>query len=412
MTAPSSPEGPIVIVGGGHAAAQLCTALHDAGLAGQVHLVCEEAELPYQRPPLSKGFQKNPQEGLAWHKPESWYAEAGIRLHRADPAIGLDRSTRTLRLRSGQVLPYARLVLATGARPRRLPALLPEGLANVAVLRSAGDASALRELLAAAPSLTVLGGGFIGLEIAATARALGKPVTLLELAPRLLGRSVSAELAEHVLQAHRAGGMDIRLGVSGLTAEHDGQRLLALQVDGQRLPVDLLVLGVGAQPETALAEAAGLALDNGIVVDAYLQTSDPAILAIGDCASFPEAGTGRRLRLESVQNANDQARCAAATLRGQPAPFRALPWFWSDQGGLRLQMAGLLPAGAITHRRPGAAAQSFSLLHYAGERLACVESVNAPMDHVMARKLMEAGISPPPASACDPTVPLKAHLPA
>ena len=172
----ASSSEPIVIVGGGHAAAQLCTALHEAGLGRRVHLVCEEAELPYQRPPLSKSFLKTAQENLATHRAEAWYVEAGIMLHRADPAVAIDRAAHRVRLRSGTELPYAWLVLATGARPRHLPGL-PDGLANVALLRHAADALRLRELLHAAPSVTVLGGGFIGLEIAATARALGKPVT-------------------------------------------------------------------------------------------------------------------------------------------------------------------------------------------------------------------------------------------
>lgn len=405
--------GPIVIIGGGHAAAQLCAGLHEAGQGARVHLVCDEAELPYQRPPLSKAFLKNPQEGLQLHRPEAWYADAGITLHRADAAVAIDRANRSVQLRSGKVLPYQRLVIATGAHARQLPHL-PAGLTNVATLRSAADARRLRSLFDAATSLTVLGGGFIGLEIGATARALGKQVTVLESAPRLLARSVSAELAEHVLLTHRASGIDLRLGVAVGGFEHDGQRLAAVTVAGERHPVELLVLGIGAAPETALASAAGLVCDNGITVDAHLRSSDPAILAVGDCCNFPEAGSGRRLRLESVQNANDQARCAVATLLGRETPYRALPWFWSEQASLRLQMAGLMPdpASATRHRRPGATAASFSILHYVGDRLACVESVNAPMDHVMSRKLLEAGISPPPALASDATVPLKNHLPA
>ncbi|HSW07938.1 NAD(P)/FAD-dependent oxidoreductase [Aquabacterium sp.] len=404
--------GPIVIIGGGHAAAQLCAGLQEAGQGARVHLVCEEPELPYQRPPLSKTFLKSEQESLQAHRAEAWYAQAGITLHQADPAVAIDRAGKTVQLRSGASLPYDQLVLATGARPRRLPKV-PDALDNVALLRSAADALRLRAQLQAASSLTVLGGGFIGLEIAATARALGKAVTVLESAPRLLARSVSAELAEHVLQTHRASGIDLRLGASTEGFEHDGQHLVALTVDGQRQTVDLLVMGIGAAPDIALAQAAGLMCDNGIVVDGQMRTSDPAILAVGDCANFPEAGSGRRLRLESVQNANDQARCAVATLLGREAPYRALPWFWSEQASLRLQMAGLMPAAADStrHRRPGATAASFSILHYVGETLTCVESVNAPMDHIMSRKLLEAGISPAPALACDAGVPLKNHLP-
>lgn len=399
----------IVIVGGGHAAAQLCAALVTAGQGARVHLVCDEAELPYQRPPLSKSFLKSAQEEVQLHRGEAWFSEAGITLHRADPAVAIDRTRRCLRLRSGRELGYAHLVLATGTRARRLPHL-PDGLANVAVLRSAADAQRLRTLLHAAQRLTVLGGGFIGLEIAATARALGKAVTVLESAPRLLMRSVSPELAEHVLQTHGDAGIALRLGVAVGGFEVEGDRLVALTVDGQREPVELVVLSVGAVPEHALASAAGLHCENGIVVDECMRTSDPAILAIGDCTSFPEPTSGRQLRLESVQNANDQARTACATLTSQAQPHRALPWFWSEQASLRLQMAGLMPTDGTRHRRPGATPASFSILHYLGERLVCVESVNAPLDHMAARKLLESGKSPAPALACDAAIPMKAHL--
>ena len=398
--------GPIVIVGGGHAGAQLCNALAGAGLGARVHLVCDEAELPYQRPPLSKAFLKDAQQAVQLHRAEPWFAEAGITLHRGDAAVAIDRAAHTVRLRSGAVLPYAQLVLATGAVARTLPAL-PATLANVAALRSAADALRLRGLLGAAQQVTVLGGGFIGLEIAATARALGKQVTVLESAPRLLSRSVSPELAEHVLDTHRASGIDLRLGVKVGDFAIVGDRLASLNVDGQPQAVELLVMGIGAAPRMQLAQEAGLACDNGIVVDEALRTSDPAILALGDCASFPEHGSGRRLRLESVQNANDQARTALATLTGQHEPYRAPPWFWSEQGSLRLQMAGLMPEGGTRHRRPGATPASFSILHYAGDRLACVESVNAPLDHMASRKLLEAGKSPAPEVACDPAVALK-----
>ncbi|MDE2455637.1 MAG: oxidoreductase, partial [Burkholderiales bacterium] len=314
-----------------------------------------------------------------------------------------------LTLGDGTSIPFDRLALATGSTPR-LPRIEGTELAGVFTLRHAEDARRLREQLAAAASVTVLGGGFIGLEIAASARALGKAVTLLESAPRLLERSVSAEIAEHVLQTHRGAGIDLRLAVAAEGFEVEGGRLAAISVDGRREPVELLVMGIGAAPDTALAEAAGLECDNGIVVDACLRSSDPAILAVGDCANFPQTPGGRRLRLESVQNAGDQARTAVATLLGREEPYRALPWFWSEQGGLRLQMAGLMPAGGEIHRRPGATPASFSLFHYSGARLACVESVNAPMDHLMSRKLLEAGKSPAPDVVCDPKTALKALL--
>jgi 3-phenylpropionate/trans-cinnamate dioxygenase ferredoxin reductase subunit len=400
----------IVVIGGGHAGAQLCNGLATAGLGKRVHLVCAEPVLPYQRPPLSKAFLKSQDEALQWHRPAEWFGEAGITVHAGDAAVAIDRAARRVTLASGRVLAYEKLVLATGARPRTLPHL-PLGLDNVAELRSAADADRLRQRLASAQSVTIVGGGFIGLEVAASARARGLAVRVLESAPRLLMRSVSPELSEHVLRAHEASGIEVLLGVAVggfvVGGEPGAQRLLSLEVNGQAQPVELLVPGIGAAPEHALASAAGLHCENGIVVDEFMQTSDPAILAIGDCTSFPDARSGRRLRLESVQNANDQARTAVLTLTGAPQPYRALPWFWSEQGTMRLQMAGLVPAEAERHLRRGNTAASFSVLHYAGGQLVCVESVNAPMDHIAARKLLESGISPDPAEACDPARALK-----
>ena len=403
----------IVIIGGGHAAAQLCSGLVEAGPGARVHLVCEETLVPYQRPPLSKTFLKSPDESPQLHRNEAWYREAGIALHLGDPVLTIDRTGRTVTLHSGAVLNWERLVLATGTRARTLPAL-PSGLDNVLVLRNAGDALALRSKLSAARHLTVLGGGFIGLEVAATARAMGKDVTVLESAPRLLGRAVSPALSAHVLQTHQTAGIHIQLGVKTGPFEIQGTRLAAMGVDGVLQPVDLMVLGIGAVPQTALAEAAGLPCADGIVVDACMQTRDPQILAIGDCTRFPDPRSGRALRLESVQNANDQARTALATLMGAPCPYTALPWFWSEQASLRLQMVGLLPAEGepevISVRRPGASEAAFSWFHYAQGQLQCVESVNAPMDHMMSRKIIEAGRHPDPAVAGNPAVPLKNHL--
>ena len=381
----------IVIVGGGHAGAQLCIGLAQAGLEARVHLVCEEERLPYQRPPLSKAYLKNPGELLQEHRGANWFLDHAITVHH-DAVTEINRNAKTATLRSGAALRYAQLVLATGTRARHLHSI-PAGLNNVAVVRTVRDADRMRVLLAGARQVTVIGGGFIGLEVAATARALGRSVTVLEAAPRLLSRSVSAELADNVLSTHRADGIDVRVGVSAGHFEVSGDRLETLTVDGKREPVDLLILGIGSVPEVSLAEAAGLECANGVLVDACMRTSDPSILAVGDCTSFPAhpfaQHAGDRLRLESVQNANDQARAATATLQGREEPYRALPWFWSEQGSMRLQMAGLMPAqGAQRFRRPGANDGSFSILHYVDGGMRCVESVNAPLDHVIARKLL------------------------
>lgn len=402
----------IVVVGGGHAAAALCAALAEAGQGGRVHLVSAENDLPYQRPPLSKSFLKKADEAIAPHKAAAWYAEQGIETHLGDPVEAIDREARVVLLRSGAALAYQHLVLATGTRARTLDAL-PPGLHNVHVLRNASDARSLRtrlsEMVAAGRRLTVLGGGFIGLELAASARQLGLEVGVLEVAPRLLGRSVSTPLAEHVLAHHRGMGTDVQIGVRIDGFEIHEERLISMQVNGGQVAVDELVLGIGAVPETRLATACGLAVDNGVLVDACLRTSDPAVLAIGDCAAFLTVD-GARLRLESVQNANDQARTAAATLLGREEPYRALPWFWSEQGPMRLQMAGLLPAQPETVRRAGANASSFTLFHLQDGLLRCAESVNAPMDHMMSRKLIEAGVPVERAALADPAILLKSLL--
>ena len=405
----------IVIIGGGHAAAQLCAGLVEAGQGARVHLVCEEPCEPYHRPPLSKAFLRSADETMQPHKAVDWYRESGITLHLNNAATAIDRAAHTVTLRSGGVLPWSRLVLATGTRARRLVGL-PDGLANIAMLRAVDEACRLRTLLATAQDIIVLGGGFIGLEVAATARALGKTVRVIESAPRLMGRAVSPELSAYVLQAHRATGVDVSLGVQVGGFEVAGGRLISMQIDGVSVPVELLLLAIGAVPETSLAEATGLQCADGIAVDAHMQTSDADVLAIGDCTRFPDRRAGRALRLESVANANEQARTAVATLTGAPRPHDAMPWFWSEQGAMRLQMVGLVPAegtpGHTVVRRPGPAANpsAFSLFHYVGDELACVESVNAPVDHMMSRKLLEAGLSPAAAQVGDAAVPLKSLL--
>lgn len=398
----------VVIVGGGHAAAQLCASLIEGGFPGSLTLVCEEASLPYHRPPLSKTYIKDPEAPIQLLRPEAVYADAGVQVLLADPAVGIDRDARVLTLASGKQLDYDALVLATGTRARRLPDV-PEELQNLIYLRNADDAARLRAAIADAPSVTVVGGGFIGLEIAATAGALGRPVTVFESAPRLLARSVSPEASEHVARVLHDSGVDLRLSSDLQHIRTENGRVRSVVVNEVEHPVDLLVAGIGAVPEITLAQAAGLDCLNGIVMDGLMQTSAPGIYAIGDCTSFPYARWGKTLRLESVQNANDQARTLAGVLLGTKTPYHALPWFWSDQGALRLQIAGLAPPDTERVLRPGAKPGSFSILHFADGHLVCVESINAPMDHLAARKLLELGLNPPRDVLADPAVPLKSH---
>ena len=396
----------IVIVGGGHAAAQLCASLVELGQGANIHLVCEEDVLPYQRPPLSKAFFKKADESIQMIKAQAWFDQHGIQVHLANPATHLNPVKKELQLRSGLTLPYGKLVLATGTRARTLPAI-PQGTENVHFLRTAKDAQALRDQFSHLSSFTLIGGGFIGLELAATFNALGKKVTVLEVAPRLLARSISPHLSEHVLQTHLSAGVDIRMQSNIKGFEFEGHRLTRIELETGHLDTECVLVGIGAVAEEALALQAGLTCSQGVVVDESLRTSDPHIWAIGDCTRFPYHANGESLRLESIQNANDQARIVAQNLCGQASKYQPTPWFWSEQGAMRLQMVGLFESELTQVMRPGANAQSFSLFHYKHDTLQCVETVNSPMDHMMAKKMFEQKVSPPPTQVSDPNVPLK-----
>jgi 3-phenylpropionate/trans-cinnamate dioxygenase ferredoxin reductase component len=387
---------PIVIVGGGHAAAQLCIALIDAKCNHPIHLVCAEATLPYHRPPLSKAFVKSFDTTIQYHRAPIWFNEVGIHVHLLDPAVEISRKQKCVTLQSGKVLEYATLILATGTRPRTLEGWV-NSLKNVYYLRTLSDAEHIRQAVHSASHITLLGGGFIGLELAATARQLGKEVHVFEMASRLLARACSAELSNHILDVHRAAGMHIELNAQaknhneGQSAfEIDKQRLKTIRINGTQHATEILLLGVGAVPETELANAAGLLCNNGIVVGSDLRTSDEAIFAIGDCANFPTTSASGFMRLESVQNANDQAKFVAHLIandsNGSPSQaYCATPWFWSEQGSMRLQMAGIYRSDLSTVKT-SFNPSSFTLRHFEGERLVSVESVNASADYMSARK--------------------------
>jgi 3-phenylpropionate/trans-cinnamate dioxygenase ferredoxin reductase component len=399
----------IVIVGVGHAAVQLCASLVEAGQGHRVHLLGHEPELPYQRPPLSKSFLKKADEPTQLLREASWFEQAGVKLSLGQTVQAIDRQAKTLILGSGATLGYGQLVLATGTRARTLPGW-PAHASNVRLLRSAQDARALRAAIGACQAVTVVGGGFIGLEVAATCAALGKAVTVLEAGRRLMGRAVSPALSAHVLAQHRAAGIGIELATElGEPVFHEG-RLMRLQAPTGAREVDLLLVAIGALPNAELAQASGLACDNGVRVDAGMRTSDPDIWAVGDCAQFPLGS--QRWRLESIQNAQDQARVAASRLLGGAAIYRPVPWFWSEQGAMRLQMVGLTDAGPLqTVRREGPQPGALSLFHYQQGVLRCVESVNAPADYMVARKWLESGASPDPKRVADAGQPLRSLLP-
>ena len=390
---------PIIIVGGGHAAAQLCIALNGLGASSAVTVISNDDHLPYQRPPLSKSFLKNDNEEAALIRNSDWYLDAGIDITLDTKVDSLDLTQKVVSLSNGDVHAYERLVLATGTRARPLPHL-DIALQNVCYLRSLADAKKLRETMADARNVVVIGGGFIGLEVAATCQSLGKRVTVVEMSPRLLGRSVSEKLSEFVKDAHESAGIAFHLNSNVQGVKTSNGKATSVSVNGEELPCDLLLVSVGAEPMVDLAQAAGLKCDNGILVDAYLQTTDASVYALGDCASFIMAPLGR-MRLESIQNANDQAKTLAANLTGGRDRYSVLPWFWSEQGNLRLQMTGVAYSLSTTIKRPFKGDMGFTLFHYSEDKLVSVESINAAADHMKARKLLEKGVSPPGALVAD-----------
>ncbi|WP_372827338.1 NAD(P)/FAD-dependent oxidoreductase [Polaromonas sp.] len=378
----------VVIVGGGHAAAQLCASLTEEKFDGRVTMVSDERHLPYHRPPLSKTLIQDATAVLPELRGATLYQQQGVTLQLGTQVVAIDRDRRQLALSPGGTLPYDHLVLATGARARPLPDV-PAGTAGVFYLRTFDDAVALKIHAAAAQQVLVLGGGFIGLELAATLRALGKQVTVVDSASRLMARAVSPGISAHVLNAHTANGISVRMAQPVAQVVVEQGRFRALVLGEETLEANMLIVGIGSLPNTGLAEAAGLACDNGVVVDEELRTSDAAISAIGDCASFHYPLWSQRLRLESVQNANQQARHVAARLCGARKPFLNMPWFWSDQGGIRLQMTGLWRPDYRSETSPANANGGFSIMHYENDTLRAVESINAAPEHLRARKSLQ-----------------------
>ncbi|WP_020667769.1 NAD(P)/FAD-dependent oxidoreductase [Amycolatopsis nigrescens] len=379
-----------VIVGAGHAGFQAAASLRDKGYPHRVVLVGDEPGVPYQRPPLSKAYLTGtlPGDKLAL-RPRLFYDKHDIELV-AGRAVAIDREHHRLRLAGGRSLPYGHLVLATGARNRRLPG--PGGnLDGVLGLRTMADADRLRERLGTARDVVVIGGGFIGLEFAASAARLGVSVTVVELADRLMRRAVSPTVSQHYRVLHERQGNRVLSGVAVAGLHGTGHVTAVELADGTVLPADLVVVGIGVVPNTELAAEAGLAVDNGIVVDEHMSTSDPDISAIGDCAAYPSRHAGGQVRSESVQNAVDHARCLAARLTGAAEPYASVPWFWSNQFDARLQIAGIAAGHdeAVVHGRPDDG--GFSVFCFRERRLVAVESVNRVPDHMAARRLFTAG---------------------
>ncbi|MFK0007841.1 NAD(P)/FAD-dependent oxidoreductase [Paenarthrobacter sp. NPDC090520] len=383
----------VVIIGAGQAGLQVADSLRSEGFDGPITLVADEQGVPYQRPPLSKDYLTPGKEPLPLPlRGEAFFTEKGIRLLSGVSVSAVDRTSRRVVLNDQQEVPYEHLVFATGARNRELgcPGAALQGIHG---LRTLSDAEHLNSALSQARNVVVIGAGFIGLEFAVAARTHGCSVTVLEFAPRPMGRALTPGMSEWFIGAHTALGVNLRLseGIDRFESDPEGHVMAAVSTTGQHYPADLVVVGVGVLPNDALAAESGLETNNGILVDATLRTSDPRVLAVGDCANFPNIHTGAQTRLESVQNATDHGRHAARTILGGSDTYTALPWFWSTQGPYRLQMAGIAGTGDDTLVLGDQDAAKFSILCFRDGVMAAVESVNMPADHIAARKLLTAG---------------------
>jgi len=383
----------VVIVGAGQAGAAVAARLRALGHDGPVTMLGEEPSPPYQRPPLSKAYLLGEmEEDRLWLRAPGFWRDSAIDLRLSTCVTGLDRAARTVTA-GGETFAYDALVLATGAAPRRLPASIGGNLAGVYTVRTLADVDAMRAEFAPARRVVIIGGGYIGLEAAAVAAKLGLSATVVEMAPRILQRVAAPETADHIRALHQAHGVTILESTALDRLEGESRVTAARLADGRVLPADFVIVGVGVTPGTALAEQAGLALDNGIATDAYGRTSDPAIWAAGDCASFPWEGT--RIRLESVGNAIDQAEAVAANILGAATPYQAKPWFWSDQFDLKLQIAGLNTGYDRVIACPGDGG-ALSVWYYRGDRLLAVDALNDPRAYMVGKRLIEAGKSPTP----------------
>jgi len=397
-----------VIVGAGQAGFEAAAALRAEGYQEPITLVGEEPHLPYQRPPLSKGYILDTQ-GMdeIELRPTQFFADHRIDLVTNDRVTAIERAERRVRLASGPAKSYDALVLACGARNRLLP-IDGAKLDGVVYLRTLDESVAVKQRLKDAADIVVIGGGFIGLEIAASARSLGKSVTVLEAQPRLMPRVVAPLVSSFYDALHTGRGATVvcEASVCEIAGERGRARSVRL-ASGVSYPADLVVVGIGVVPNAELARDAGLETGNGIAVDEYLQTSDASIYAIGDCAEHPNPYANARVRLESVQNAADQGRAAAAAIAGRRAKYNAVPWFWTDQFDVRLQMAGLSQGydEAVTRGNPDA--QKFSVYYFKQAALIAVDSINRPADHIVARRLLASHAPVTPSQAADETVNLK-----
>lgn len=397
-----------VVVGAGQAGASLVAKLRNEGFEGDVTLIGAEPAPPYQRPPLSKAYLLGdmPLERL-YLRPLDWYRDHNIMLRTGTRVTDVNAKARMLTLADGETIGYDALALTTGSQPRRLPAAIGGALDGVYTVRGLADVDELAPEFVKGKTVLIIGGGYIGLEAAAVAAKKGLNVVLVEMAERILQRVAAPETSDYVRALHRGHGVDIREGVGLDRLVGDGRVAGAHLTDGSTLEVDFVIVGVGIQPDTALAEAAGLTVENGIKTDLGGRTSDTHIWAAGDCATL--AFKGQTIRIESVGNAIDQAEVVAQNMMGKGVDYLPKPWFWSDQYDCKLQIAGLNIGYDAVHVRLGeGGAQSH--WYYAGDTLIAVDAINAARDYMVGKRLIEMGKSPRPNEVCDPETELKALL--
>lgn len=401
----------IVIVGAGQAGAQAVISLRAEGYTGPITMVGDEAYAPYQRPPLSKAYLMGTFErARLFLKPDAFYRDNGCEVILNTAVSAINRTAKTVSLTDGRMLAYSKLLIATGTRVRPIP-VPGANLNNIFYLRSIADVDALQTAFHPGKKLVVIGGGFIGLEVAAVAAKHGLEVTVFEAMERVMGRAVSKEVSDFFESAHRAAGVTLltSTGVEGFDGEG---AVSAVRAGGKSYPADLVLVGIGVLPNVEIAQAAGIECKNGIVVDKNARTSDPDIFSAGDCTwhqgrCHEVGGEGEWIRLESVQNAIDQAKHAAAAMVGKPKDYNEVPWFWSDQYDLKLQIAGIAKQGDTVVLRGNPATRKFSVFHLRGATLAAVESINTPAEYLIGRKWIGERIKVDAARLADTTIPIK-----
>ena len=398
----------IVVIGGGQAGAQALQSLRQGGYAGALTLVGDEPALPYQRPPLSKAYMKGEMtEERLYFRPAPWYQDQDIEVILSTPAKSIDRANRTVELAHGGHLDYDALIIATGSRPRVLP-IKGATLHGVHDLRDLSDVERIRPNMVAGRKMVIVGAGYIGLEAAAVARQMGLDVTVLEMAPRVLARVTSPVMSEFFETEHRAQGVQI---LTEARLDHldgnDDKVTAAILADGTRIDADIVLVGIGILPNEELAKDAGIACNNGILVDRDARTSDPRVFAAGDCASRPLVHYGRSGRLESVHNAIEQGKLAAAAILGKPRPAEDCPWFWSDQYDLKLQIAGLSQDYDEIVVRGDPKDRKFAAFYLRNGTLIAVDAINSPPEFLASKKLIMSGAKLAPDMLGDTSISMK-----